>query len=259
MAKPTHVFLSDVHLGAFSSDIEKSNERDLITLIEYCITNKASIYVLGDLFDYWMEFPKKEFVPDLSANVLDAFRKYNQSVRKALYITGNHDNWTFGYFNSLGFDVEQNYRVVEIGSNKILLMHGDGTFGKRDDFIRPLFHSLLRSSLFIKVFQAVLPPKSGLSAMKWFSGITRNRNHRNPAPLNKHARRILKSNDVNWVIMGHDHLPRLKTFEQGSYINLGTFFKDRTIAIYNNHELKLVKWMASSKEFVPFKESKLKE
>ena len=259
MVKPTHVFLSDVHLGAFSSDIEKKNEESLIALIEYCIEHKTGIYILGDLFDYWMEFPHKNYVPDLSVNVFNAFKKYNKSVQKALYITGNHDNWTFGYFDSLGFDVEQNYRIIKIEKNKILLMHGDGTFDKRDDFIRPFFHSLLRHPLFIRIFQAVFPPQFGLSVMKWFSSITRNGNHRNPKPLNNHASYVLKTNDINWVIMGHDHLPRLETFEHGSYINLGTFFKDRTVAIYNNNELELVRWMASSKEFVPFKESKLTE
>lgn len=59
MAEQTSLFISDVHLGAFDKATEKEIEDELIALINHCCEQKIKIYILGDLFDYWMEYPKK--------------------------------------------------------------------------------------------------------------------------------------------------------------------------------------------------------
>ncbi|HBQ60690.1 MAG TPA: UDP-2,3-diacylglucosamine diphosphatase, partial [Balneolaceae bacterium] len=63
MSFEQHIFLSDVHLGAFSAKTNKQIEEDLLALIEYCKQRHIELHILGDLFDYWMEFPEKGFVP----------------------------------------------------------------------------------------------------------------------------------------------------------------------------------------------------
>ncbi|HBX66872.1 MAG TPA: hypothetical protein DEG32_12245, partial [Balneolaceae bacterium] len=135
-----YLFLSDVHLGAFSSETNRQIEEDLIALIQHCIDEEIKIHVLGDLFDYWMEYPEKGFVPDLGKRVLDAFERYNEAIEPALYITGNHDNWTFGHFKERGFEMEPNFRLLEIEDKRLLLMHGDGVAANKIDFPRAAFH-----------------------------------------------------------------------------------------------------------------------
>ncbi len=256
MSQEEHLFVSDVHLGAFPSVKEKEVENQLIFLINYAIEKNAYLYILGDLFDYWMEYPDKNFVPDIGKNVLDKFEEYNNQVRPAIYVTGNHDNWTFGHFKNRGFDVEPTYRIIKVGETNVLIMHGDGLVGERDDIFRPLFHKILRHSLFTKFYQKLLPPKLGLSIMKGFSNLTRKRNHDNPKPLTDNARKILSSNKIDLVISGHDHLPRVETFSDGMYINLGTFFKHKTLARYTENEFNLVSWHVDNKEFVPYRSNK---
>lgn len=252
MTSEEHLFLSDVHLGAFSEQKEKEIEANLISLIDYSIKKKANLYVLGDLFDYWMEYPQKKFIPNIGNQVVEKFSEYNRLVKPVIYVTGNHDNWTFGYFSEQGFDVEPSYRILDIDLKKVLIMHGDGKFGERDDFFRPAFHLLLRNPIFVKLFQKIFPPSIGLGIMKNFSNLTRKRNHINPEPLNSHAGKILKKNDLDFVLCGHDHIPRVETFTDGTYINLGTFFKHHTLVRYINNEFKLVTWQSKSKEFVPY-------
>ena len=201
-----------------------------------------------------MEYPKKKYVPDVGANVLKAFQKHNTECEPTTFITGNHDNWTYGYFEEMGFDVERNYRIIKQNGFSTLLMHGDGRFGKSDDLLRPFFHGLLRSKYFIKLFQAVLPPSAGIRVMKNFSGFSKMNERRTPSPLNKHAKRILRDKEIDYILMGHDHIPRVETFKTGTYINLGTFFHHKTVVLYTNNEYKLVIWSASDKEFVPFTE-----
>ncbi|MBO6524018.1 MAG: UDP-2,3-diacylglucosamine diphosphatase [Balneolaceae bacterium] len=252
MSEQEHLFISDVHLGAFSSEKETEVADKLIALIDYAIKQNAGLYILGDLFDYWMEYPDSKFVPDLGKSVLDKFEEYNRSVQPAIYVTGNHDNWTFGHFIDRGFDVEPKYRIIPVGKYQTLIMHGDGQVGDRNDFLRPAFHKLLRNPSFTQYYQKIFPPEIGVGIMKSFSNITRKKNHSNPDPLNNHAKSILTSNKVDVVLCGHDHLPRVETFSGGRYINLGAFFNDNTIVRYINSEFRLVTWRADTKEFVPY-------
>lgn len=247
-----HLFISDVHLGAFTKAQSSKIEHDLISLIDYAIARKAAVYVLGDLFDYWMEFPKNRFVPAISKIVLDKFEEYNSKVMRAVYITGNHDNWTFGHFAKCGFDVEPDFRIINIAEKNILLMHGDGHFDSKNNFYRPFFHNLLRNKTFVHYFQAVSGSKMGLGAMRLFSDVTRKRNYRNPKSLNQQAQIIFSFGKVDSMICGHDHIPRMETFINRTYINLGTFYEHRTIARSVNGSIKLVKWNAETKEFQPF-------
>lgn len=251
-----HVFVSDVHLGAFSDQTNHQIENDLIALIRHCTEQEISLNILGDLFDYWMEFPEKGFVPSLGKRVLDAFEEYNKQIGPALYITGNHDNWTFGHFEERGFDLESNFRLTEINGKRFLLLHGDGVAASRIDFPRAAFHQVLRNPGFIKIYQKILPPEKGLAAMKMFSSLTRRKNNLNPEPLNRQAKKIFGKNNLDYILSGHDHIPRVETFSQGSYINLGTFFKHRTLALYNKEGVQLVTWNATSKKFLSFERNK---
>jgi UDP-2,3-diacylglucosamine pyrophosphatase LpxH len=247
-----HVFISDVHLGAFSPETNRSLEHDLIALIQFCKQERIKIYILGDLFDYWMEYPEKEFVPKLGKHVLNTFEDYNKTVTAVLYITGNHDNWTFGHFKERGFEIEPNFRLLELNKKRFLLMHGDGVAASKIDFPRAAFHRLLRNPAFVSTYQKILSPEAGLATMKMFSSITRRRNSHNPEPLNRQAKKILGQHNLDFIISGHDHVPRVETFSRGDYINLGTFFNHRTMVLYNKEGVQLVKWKAASKKFLPF-------
>ena len=70
MTGQTCVFISDVHLGAFSSEKETEVENSLLSLIEHCSKHQFKIYILGDLLDYWMEYPRKYYVPEVASSVL---------------------------------------------------------------------------------------------------------------------------------------------------------------------------------------------
>ncbi len=247
-----HVFISDVHLGAFSSKTNHQIEQDLIDLIQHCKNEKIEIHILGDLFDYWMEYPERGFVPSLGKNVLDAFEDYNKAVAPALFITGNHDNWTFGHFEERGFEIEPNFRLKKIDGKRFLLMHGDGVANKKIDFPRAVFHRLLRNPKFVSTYQKILPPEQGLATMKMFSNLTRQRNDHNPQPLNRQVKKIFDRHEIDYIITGHDHVPRQETYSRGCYINLGTFFNHRSMALYNKDRLQLVNWQAASKNFIPF-------
>ncbi len=248
-----HLFISDVHLGAFDPEKEQEIESDLVALIEYAKRKKARLYILGDLFDYWMEFQNSSVRPTIGLKTLDSFKNYHENVESSLFITGNHDNWTLGYFTKIGFDVESEYRSIELFGKKLFLMHGDGHFKSNEKLNRPFMHRVLRNPFFLKLYRNLLPNSIALSVMKQFSDTTRKLNHRNPIPLNTNAEYILDSGTAEIVITGHDHIPRLETFNSGLYINLGTFFQHRTLVRGINGVLSLVQWDAQNQTFNDFK------
>lgn len=244
-----HLFISDAHIGAFDPETEQQLESDLLDLITYATERKAQIYILGDFFDYWMEFPGSNFVPKIGSKLLDAFESYNSTVTPVLYITGNHDNWTINHFNSRGFDVESNFRIIEVFKKKIFLMHGDGLLSSDNKLKRPLLHRILRNRLFLKLYRGILPKPLAIRFMQIFSNSSKMNERRDPNPLNQNAAEILNRRLADVVLTGHDHIPRLETFNSGLYINLGTFFNHRTLVRGIDGVLSLVQWNAQQQTF----------
>jgi UDP-2,3-diacylglucosamine pyrophosphatase LpxH len=249
------LFLSDVHLGAFPDERNKQLEQELIQLINFAEERNYRIVILGDLFDYWIEYPS--YAPPLGRRILSRFEAFNRSIAPALYITGNHDNWTLGHFSELGFDVEPNCRILSINNQRLLLLHGDATGPEPCKLTRPLSHRLIRNKTFLKIYRRLLAPEAGLYVMKVYSKMNRLWDKTDPGKLNTQAKVMLKNNAVDYLLCGHDHLPRTYHHPYGTYINTGAFYLHHSLAEYNNKTCNLVRWDSNLKELLPFQSQAL--
>ena len=245
------LFISDVHLGGFSKQENDRIENNLIQLIDHCEQNDIRIAILGDFFDYWMEYPN--YIPKLGEELLDRFESFNNELGPSLYITGNHDNWTRDHLTQRGFYIQHNQYEFSINNKKIMALHGDGLADSDRNLSRPLLHKFLRNDLFLKVYQNLLPPKAGIKTMKYFSRFTRyiDGETDNSAKLNDWAKEQLTKTGVDIILCGHDHLPREQQFPFGTYINLGTFYRHQTMAFYNNDSISLVCWETEKRSLTP--------
>lgn len=235
------LFISDVHLGGFSDNENQRIENELIELLNYCQCHQIHLAILGDLFDYWMEYPK--YIPELGEKLLDRFEEFNKALGPTLFITGNHDNWTREHLLQRGFFLEHEHALFTINNLKMMALHGDGLSDPTLKLERPLMHRLIRSAPFVRFYQTLFPPRVGITIMKYFSRFTRNLEETDKAAkLNQWARRQLETTEVDILLCGHDHIPRRKQFSFGTYINLGTFYTHRTMAFYNNESISLVCW-----------------
>ncbi|MCW9706727.1 UDP-2,3-diacylglucosamine diphosphatase [Fodinibius salsisoli] len=253
---PPLLFVSDAHLGGFSKDENTRIESELVQLISFCQREKIQLAVLGDLFDYWMEFPEQ--VPQLGKKLLDRFEEYNQHLGPTLYITGNHDNWTRGHLADRGFIVEPEFKTASLGDKKAFLLHGDGLSDPDLKLSRPLLHRIIRHPSFVNGYQSLFSPATGLSIMKYFSRFNRwlDDQQEDPALLNEWAEQQLRESKCDYIIFGHDHIPRQEHFSFGSYINLGTFYEHRTMAFYNNASVSLVFWEPETQSLQPIDSAK---
>lgn len=246
------LFLSDAHLGGFSTEENARIESELIQLINYCQRNDIRMTILGDLFDYWMEYP--DHVPQLGKKLLERFQDFNNQLGPTLFITGNHDNWTRDHLTQRGFYLEHESYFYSLDDQKIMTLHGDGLSDGRHNLERPIMHKVLRNKKFLDFFQRVLSPKAGLKTMKYFSRFNRFVEWKSDQSqkLDCWAKQQLKKSDIDFILCGHDHIPRRKQFPFGTYINLGTFYKHKTMAYCNNDVISLVCWEPETQSLTQF-------
>ncbi len=89
-------FLSDAHLGSLAIERGYAQQKKLIALLEEMSKDAVSVYMLGDMFDFWMEY----FISDKSKRQYHPFcKQLRKMAKKGIHIhmfVGNHDLWTFG-------------------------------------------------------------------------------------------------------------------------------------------------------------------
>ncbi len=250
------LFLSDVHLGSFPKSLEQQLEHDIIQLLAYCESQNYRLVILGDLFDYWMEYPG--WHPPLGKEILDAFRSYHERHEPTLYITGNHDNWWLDHLQETGFRLENEFRILQVNQQQFFVTHGDGLSNPRLNLPRSLFNRLLRSQPFVRTFRTIFPPSVGISLMKLLSRVSKRmeaeKRSSEQTDLSRWADRLLSSNPVQAVICGHNHNPQIKTFREGTYLNPGPFGTQYTLGLYADEHFQLVQWDPAQQNLKDFKE-----
>lgn len=246
-----HIFLSDVHLGIHDDNQTRLLEDELIKLVDYCESKQIQIHILGDFFEYWMEFP--DYIPELGQSILERFEQYNQVMNgKTTFITGNHDYWTVSHLEERGFNVQHEYLELQLNGNNLFLCHGDGLADERFQLQRPLLHRFIRHPKFVKFYKLLFPGKTGLHLMKSFSAFARDENYINTERLSNWAEFMFENFPYDVIVSGHDHVPRVETFPGGTYINTGAFNQHKTVLKYTKGALELVNWNDGLKEFQPF-------
>lgn len=199
-------FVADVHLGLDVQDPKVREERFVSFLRSIDVSSASALYLLGDIFDFWYEY--RDVVPKGYAKVFAAIQDMIDAGVQVFFFQGNHDVWTYSYFEELGMKRLVQPAVVEIGGRTFCLGHGDGLgpvpAGYR--FLRRIFHCRLLQILF-----SMLHP--------WIAfriGNAWSRNNRlarrekyvfkgTGEPLYRFAEEFSRTRHVDYFIFGHYH------------------------------------------------------
>ncbi|AXJ01528.1 UDP-2,3-diacylglucosamine hydrolase [Cyclonatronum proteinivorum] len=249
-----YVFVSDVHLGGFEVAENERIERNMLELLRHVEENKLRLVIAGDLFDYWMDYRNQW--PRIFDRVLEAFQGFHERTQTStLFITGNHDNWTGPKLPEIGFELEHEYRILEIEQRKVLVMHGDGLSDPDMKLPRPAFHRFLRNPYFIKLYQFFFPPAAGIELMRQFSKKSKLRDYmlrpdNKPRMLDVWATEFLKAdNKADVLLCGHHHNAIHLKVGTREYLNLGNFGFGETLALHTKEGFALVKWDCANRRF----------
>ena len=161
-------FVSDVHLGLKNGD-KKALERRFLDFLDSLPSNTETLYLLGDIFDFWYEY--KYVIPRGFTRVLGSLARIVDRGVKVYFIRGNHDIWTYSYLQEeLGIEVLNQPLDVEISGKKFHLGHGHG-LGYSPFMFR--FMSAGFNNRFIQMIFSAIHPRWALAAGYSWSGHSR--------------------------------------------------------------------------------------
>ncbi|MBR0245879.1 MAG: UDP-2,3-diacylglucosamine diphosphatase [Bacteroidales bacterium] len=141
MPKNLTYFVSDVHLGLRVGNPAARENAFVAFLQGVDPAQTEALYLLGDIWDFWYEY--RDVVPKGYVRVLAALVALLDAGVQVYFFPGNHDIWTYRYFEELGMKRLEQPQVVQIGTEKFCLGHGDGLGpGMRGyKFMRSIFHN----------------------------------------------------------------------------------------------------------------------
>lgn len=239
-------FFSDVHLGAGTAESERLKEQRLLRFFELVRASGASLFCLGDLFDFWFEY--ETAIPKRYFEVLRRLRELTDAGVRLHFLGGNHDWWVRrggrpGFLErEIGFRILDEPAEVRAGGLRLLLLHGDGV-GRTDRGYRVL-RTVLRNPVAIGAFRWV-HPDLGRVLGTVTSRTSRFAKGEAPSPetcerIRRHARSLLVQRpDIDAVLAGHAHLPEDVSLGRGRYVNLGDWIRHASYAVVDRGTLAL--------------------
>ena len=213
-------FVSDVHLGLQVGN-PADRERRFADFLNGLPSDTESVYLLGDIWDFWYEY--RDVVPKGYIRVFAALTSLMDRGVKVYFFQGNHDVWTYSYFEELGMKrLEQPY-VVEISGKKFCLGHGDGLGPVPSGYriLRGIFHNRVLQFLF-----SMLHPWMAFGLGNGWSKHNRLTHDISyefkgaEEPLYKFAEGFSAENRVDHFIFGHYHDDVRVTLPSGAELHV---------------------------------------
>jgi UDP-2,3-diacylglucosamine hydrolase len=222
-------FISDIHFGLQSEDEERLKLDRLERLFALIKQDGRSLFMLGDILDYWMEF--RHVIPKGFSRLICLLSDLVRSDVEVFYVAGNHDFYLGSFFErELGIQTRYGMNNFEYAGRKFLYAHGDG-LGDGDlgykffaRFVRNRFNLALLTG-----FHSDL----AISLMKRLSYLSR---HHKPVDIPKESNRLLNfaesiaaEREFDYFVCGHNHAKGEHLLANGKsrYINLGTWIDGR--------------------------------
>ena len=220
MDKSLSYFVSDVHLGLQVAD-PVGRESRFVDFLRSLPENTEALYMLGDIWDFWYEY--RDVVPKGYVRVLAALQDLITRGVKVYFFQGNHDVWTYSYFEELGMIRLTQPALVEIAGQKFCLGHGDGLgptpLGYR--FLRSIFHSRLLQAM----FSMLHPWMAFRLGNNWSKGNRLARKEEyvfkgESEPLYKFAVDYSNAQSVDHFVFGHYHVHVAMDLPSGATFNV---------------------------------------
>ena len=223
-------FASDQHLGAPTPKASLPREKKFVAWLDTIKEDAGTIFLLGDLFDFWFEY--KTVVPKGFVRVLGKLAELKDAGIDIYFFVGNHDLWMRDYFQKeLNIPVFHKSQEFDINGKIFLIGHGDG-LGPNDHgykrmkkvFTFPFFKWLFRW----------LHPDIGVRLGHYFS--VKNKLISGDVDarflgeenewLAQYCRRKLTEKHYDFFVFGHRHLPlEIELNNNSTYINLGDWIQ----------------------------------
>jgi len=223
------LFLADAHLINPADD----NYRRLLALFQREEGQVRTLYLLGDIFEFWVGYEHVVFTPYVP--ILEALRRLHERGTRIVWVEGNHD-FHLGPFvrDTLQATIIPEAATITLDDKRIFLCHGD-LIDAGDRSYR-LYRALLRSRFVGALVDLLVSPDRLWRFSRFLSARSkakrRHRPRRDPRPLIiDHAQQRF-AEGCQVVITGHFHAPFIEVTPQGVIIALGDAMAQSSYVVY---------------------------
>ncbi len=235
------LFISDTHLGEGPKSQARAEEADLIRCLQSHQQRVSHLYLLGDLFEHFIEYD--HLVPKGFVRLQGLLARWTDLGIPVTFLAGNHDPWNRTYLQEeLGVAFEPDSVIAQHFGQTVYLRHGDGMSSLAQPYRR--LKPILRHPVPTTLYRWLLPGDFGMALAKFVSARF---GGKDPSPvaageLRAIAQCILEETPIDIVAMGHTHIADLQHWKSGVYVNSGCWRDDRTFGRLDAHGLHLVRW-----------------
>lgn len=237
----SYIFISDVHLGLQSPEMEKAKERLLVKFLQFARDNCSELFIVGDLFDYWFEY--KRVYQKGFFRTLTALQDLTENGIKLHYLIGNHDFMHGDFFQKeIGAELYENGFEKVLDGKRFYIAHGDGLV--KNDYGYLILKKVLRNKGIQKLY-SLIHPDLGVSlasrTSKQSRDYTSKKDYGEVDGLYESAKKLIDSG-YDYVLFGHLHRRIYQEYNQGTYVNLGSWLTQPCYGIFKNNKFEIVDW-----------------
>lgn len=238
-------FISDLHLD-ISRPAVTTQFLQLLQQLEE--KNTRSLYILGDLFEFWigddvLYHPLgKPLLP-----IINALHSLSHSGCKIYFIHGNRD-FIIGemFAEQTGAELLPEHQVIDLYGEPVLIMHGDTLC--TDDHQYQAFRTLSRTTEWQQQLLSLEIPEriQQAMAMRAESAKTTQQQHEGILDVNQTTVEVvMQKYGVTRLIHGHTHRPAVHNFEfangqQAQRIVLGDWYDQQSHLKYGADGFELL-------------------
>jgi len=226
---PANYFISDIHIGLQEEKHEHLKLDNLERLFTVIKAEGSSLFMVGDILDYWMEF--RHVIPKGFSRFFCLLSDLVRHNIEVVYFAGNHDFYLGQYFDDeIGIKTMYGLQERLIDGRKFLIAHGDG-LGKGDIGYK-LFARLVRNRFNLSLLKA-FHPDLAIGIMKYLSRLSREHKPGDRVfvqdRLLNFAESLASEKTFDYFVCGHNHVQGIKELSVSpcSYVNLGSWINGR--------------------------------
>jgi UDP-2,3-diacylglucosamine hydrolase len=236
-------FISDAHLGTDPARLEAAREQRLHRFLA-CLPGKAdTLYVVGDLFDFWFEY--RTAIPRRYFGTLAALERLREAGVRIVYLAGNHDFWLGPFLrDELGIETREGALELELQGRRIWVHHGDWLIG--GDLGYKVLKRVIRNPVSIGLY-GLLHPDLGIPLAHWASRLSRHSRAGRPLDADRLHREIAAPRfaaGFDAVLIGHFHHAHEHRENGRDFFVLGDWIERFTYVVLERGRFRLETWSA---------------
>ncbi|MFC2084390.1 UDP-2,3-diacylglucosamine diphosphatase, partial [Bacteroidota bacterium] len=212
-----------------------------IKFLERIQNDASELFIIGDLFDYWFEY--RSVMQKGFFRTFCALKELIDLNIKVHYLIGNHDFLHRDFFTQdIGVSLYKDPITLKLDGKKFFIGHGDGLI--KNDIMYNVVKRILRNKFLQQLFLLIHPDlgiKIARSTSRRSRVYTSKKNYGETDGLFETAKEKINSG-FDYVLLGHSHVKKFEKFNNGFYINLGSWLDSPCYGLFNDNKFEIINW-----------------